>query len=771
MTVRAFRCERGAVMVITALALFGMVSLMTFAIDISHWFDYSRNLQNRADAAALAAGDAFGNACFSGNPGTTQTGAQSAIGKWAQLYSGAGVAEPAGNLPYTDAQVSASATNPVSSGGPGTGWNVAANGYINNTLPGSPVPSPLTLKAGSLTDYSVRLNANNYATKPGSTNFAMGDFCNGDPTFDETDPQCFGQAHGQTSGPCAVGPMADVKVSQFQLPNFITIFNVHPNITAHARVALQGIASEKGVRPLAVGDASYIPCVTANFLNADGATIASEKLIEQKDANNNPTGVWDSSKDAKAISMPSGNPVTVQLFLNNCVASNPSGTKYDYVDSNGKEQKIGLVYINNWGSPTSPATAPEIDTGGVTLVGATQTQCDPYFQSSTGSCSVDVDAHVSFPAPGSGVSYFVRAVDAGANTSCVPAGGKACNSVDLNKNGAPTEWQSAVAAGGAGPFSFGSDSGPHNIDIWTAQLGGSVGGKACNKNGNAWATSNQNCWTDLGTQQRAFSGIDGTNLCSDPNFDTGPMQWITVGQEDAAGNIVGLTGENAYGGSASPHLFIETKVAGLSNSGPTDPPICLRVGESTSHDTGLIICPPQTSGGTTNDIQAIVNGCDPLQINTRLQPDGSLTCSPTITPNDCVTNDTGQSPPILKGFDQLVCTNGGNPVDKWPTVSITDPRSLVFVVTAPVDFTLTNGTTQNPIIPIRNFAVFYVEGWSTGQGGVQGCSNNTSPPPGAGNGEIWGHWTSLEVPGGLGTGNGDTCKANQFGNCVAALTR
>lgn len=760
-------------MVITALALFGLMSLLTFAIDISHWFDYSRNLQNRADAAALAAADEFGNTCFQGSYGSPWTGAQSTIGKWAQLYSGPGTGEPfdgganpGANVPYSDSDVW-SATG------------VTPQAYNN-------VPN---LTAGSLNDYYVLLNSANYIDK-GGTNFSMGvtdpnvngglnqAFCNSDPTLDATDKQCFGQTPGQTSGPCAVGPMADVKVTQMQLPNFIPIFNVHPNISAHARVALQGIASEKGVRPLAVGDASYIPCVTANFLNADGSTIVSEKLIQQKDAKGNPTGVWDSTKDAKSVSMPSGrSPVTVEMFLNDCVSSGPSGTKYDYVDANGNSKKLGLVYINNWGSPASPApVGGEIAGQGVTLVGpagASGTPCDPYFQSSSGNCSADVDAHVAFPAPGSGVSYYVRAVDAGSNTSCNPAGGQSCNSIDLVSAGG-TDWQSALNT--TGPFSFGSDSGPHSIDIWTAQLGGSIGGKNCNTGtgiANAWATSNKNCWTDLGTQQRAFSGINGTNLCSDPQFDTGPMQWITVGEEDAAGNILATSGANAYGGSASPHLFITTSIAGLSNSAAGDPAICLRVAESTSHDTGLIICPPQTSGGTQQDIQGIVNGCDNIQINTRLQPDGSLTCTPTITPNDCVTNDTGQTPPILGAFDKLICQSptDPNPKDNWPNVDITDPRSLVMIITAPVDFTKQNGTTQQPTIPIRNFAVFYVTGWSTGQGGVQGCSNNEPPPAGAGNGEIWGHWTSLEVPSGLATGNGETCKAGQFGNCVAVLTR
>src|SRR5205823_1613136 len=129
------RPERGSVMVLMAAALFPIMFLAAFAIAVSHWWDYSRNLQHRAGAAALAAGAEFGSICIgSGAPGTTANGAQSVLGKWAQLYSGAGVARPAGNLPYSDAAVTAAGTaTPGSGTGPGTGWNVATNGYLNNT--------------------------------------------------------------------------------------------------------------------------------------------------------------------------------------------------------------------------------------------------------------------------------------------------------------------------------------------------------------------------------------------------------------------------------------------------------------------------------------------------------------------------------------------------------------------------------------------------------------------------------------------------------------
>jgi hypothetical protein len=143
-----------------------------------------------------------------------------------------------------------------------------------------------------------------------------------------------------------------------------------------------------------------------------------------------------------------------------------------------------------------------------------------------------------------------------------------------------------------------------------------------------------------------------------------------------------------------------------------------------------------------------------------------------------VGNDPGESPPILKGFDQLIGQGnapGNCAPNKWPIVNLSDPRAVVMIITAPIDLQDQTGSAGQQI-PIRDFAVFYVTGWSSKvsgfpNGGVQGCNNNDPAPPGAVDGEIWGHWTSVAVPAGLGTGNGKICATTQLGNCIAVLTR
>src|SRR5438270_915657 len=82
------RNQTGSVLVLVAATMFPIIGMFSFAIDVSHWFNYSRNLQNRADAAVLAGGGAYGDICFRSSHGDVWNGLQSAVGKWAQQYSG-----------------------------------------------------------------------------------------------------------------------------------------------------------------------------------------------------------------------------------------------------------------------------------------------------------------------------------------------------------------------------------------------------------------------------------------------------------------------------------------------------------------------------------------------------------------------------------------------------------------------------------------------------------------------------------------------------------
>src|SRR3954452_23179011 len=89
--------ERGAVIVMVAVWLPVLAIFASFAIDFGHFFDYSRNLQNRADAAAIAAGDQLGTLCAA-NPTDPRTSPELPVGEMAQLFSGP--PGSASDLPY-----------------------------------------------------------------------------------------------------------------------------------------------------------------------------------------------------------------------------------------------------------------------------------------------------------------------------------------------------------------------------------------------------------------------------------------------------------------------------------------------------------------------------------------------------------------------------------------------------------------------------------------------------------------------------------------------
>jgi hypothetical protein len=160
-------------------------------------------------------------------------------------------------------------------------------------------------------------------------------------------------------------------------------------------------------------------------------------------------------------------------------------------------------------------------------------------------------------------------------------------------------------------------------------------------------------------------------------------------------------------------------------------------------------------------------------------------------PVDCVdSNNNGATiPECIGALVQIGGTlnNNGDPCnamhevgcseDHWLTDGVIrdgDPRIIDTFTVFPGDLLDASG---NTILPIRDFAAFYVTGWSTNGNGHQvNCPNgpldpgrNEPAPANAPNVAIWGHWISYVVPGG---GNGQPCNFNQnFGLCTPVLTR
>jgi Putative Flp pilus-assembly TadE/G-like len=735
--------EKGAVMVLVALWLPLMVIFVSFAVDASHFWDYSRNLQNRADAAALAGGDAYGATCF-GSPSTTQL---NNIGHAAQQY--AGPPDANANLPY-----------PYSSSTP----------YQNQP----------NLTRGSGANFYMVLNGATSADQ-GGTSFSDGTFC----STDYTNP---------------AGPAVDVWLTQEHLPLFFPFFGFQPNISAHARVQLQGEASSPFLRPIAVSDPGAFGCATVIFRNSkDNSEITRVNLTETDSTN----FVFDNALNPVSVQMPTDDNgsgakayVYMQVFLSDC---NGNGETFDDTTNSGIE------VINSYGSAT-PASgqAPNITTGGITLSGVCPAPSDQYFASLTGNqtCTVQPTAHVTFSPdvtnPNSQASVTATDTSTG-------------NTVTLNPDAAGTTW----TPNGNQGFQLTGQTGRHLIRIDWSQKRGSVGGTSC--------SNTSPCTGTFGIQQQTF---DACNGCDQPD-DAGP---IVKSQIRLNTDVGGTTGENAFPAGSTRQLVVTLQLAGIrAQSDVAAPDIVLRFSGSTNHQTGLVDCGQGNGPGgssTPGDAYTIYGGCGPSNpfeppqctsaglncVLPVLNPlyvyqrgPNPVDCSPAVDQNytgwpsgnhqDCVQTTpgtrrvgvvcgllqriTGITPANFNASSSACNSNVSGAIcpannwSNWPNISANDPRKIDVVLTAPLDLAAAAGSPQY-WIPIRSIASFYVTGWDPSL--FPKCSNNDAFPGAQGgkqsaNGAIWGHWFSDTENGVPDPNNPCNTSSLEPVNCVPALTR
>jgi Putative Flp pilus-assembly TadE/G-like len=756
--------QRGSVLVLVVVAIFPLIGLMTFVIDVSHWFDYSRNLQNRADAAALAAGSQYSNICFNGNAGDQWTGLQSTIGKWGQLYSGPGT-QAAGGGDHTTAQ--GSAGGPSTANVPYTDASVFDKVANNGTGVGAYKNTP-NLTKGPLSNYYVRINATNYYDKvatptdelaPGASpppNFGMGDFCTTTPARDSTD-------NSDQSG-----PMVDVKVTQYQLGNFIPIFGaVGPNIEAHARVQLQNEGSPSNVTPIAVRDSAFTPCVSVNFVNASTNGIIKTITLDRTSPQTSSPVTWDNIGSPASIDIPANANVYLQPYLNLC-----NGNGQTLNDTTN----TGLLYINSApADPTpTPGAPPKITSKGVTLTDTGSCAPDQYFAVvPSGTCGATLSAWVEFQPPALGHTPL-NSGDVTVTAIDHESGGTTVN-IPLTLQGSFTAGQPAQFTG---PVTINPNDGIKQFEITWKQTNGSVSGTAC---GDGHGHNPNPCTGTFGIQQQAFSACDG---CDAPD-DSGPVVLMQVGQTN--GVVTNFGANSLPAGQTANNVVVKLQLEGLSAAVPGDPPTVLRFGSG--QQTGLVNCGQQGSG-VPDDVDTIIYGCgpnnpkvpglNPLYVNAR-----NGDCSqpwPQGNHQDCVQTTPGnRRNPIPGAFVTRITANGcANAVNHWvanPTdgspgyvVPSGDPRAITMIITSDVDLTLAHNGSQ-AWIPIWRFATFYVTGWDKNEHPV--CGDN-DPFPGTGkkkdqNATVWGHWITYTD----NTGNGDNtgCNGAELGNCVPVLTR
>lgn len=567
---------------------------------------------------------------------------------------------------------------------------------------------------------NVLLNSTNYAENGGSSFSDVGTPCS---MVEQPVPN-------QTA-------FLDVKATESNLANLFGSIPGFSSVTVHthARVEIQGVLQENGVRPIAVRNPSLYQCARVQLWTTDsggglvsplGAPLTSFTRTVLSDTSTQFQVSGAATMPSKADSEAPQVAVQVILGNSNCAVTDtfaePAGS-------------AGVSFINVYKTGLTVASTAPPALGGVSMPpGLSDCDPDPYF--AVGGCTAVVKAYVLF---GSGA----KTTGSDKNAFITINGVDAVAAKDADGE----YWTAAVPVGG--------EAGPVPITIGWKQTFGLIG----TGNNSKDCTKGSGCSGTFDVAQQAFGATDDEDVTN-----SGPIDLVQVSD----GN--GLFANSLVEGTT--HSFtITVRVKGLENSSPTDPPVILRNSNQNSKRTGLVDC--GQGNGASADKAAIVNGC-PLGVY--IWPEGTQCVLPDADPIDCVTAIPGnRRQKIASAIEDRI--NGGcnywnayrnsNSFDISNYIFPDDPRVLPLIITEPADLA---GNSNGPPIPVRAIATFYVTGYDGAGGDGQGCNNEKFPGKGSDKFQVWGHWIKY-VPVGGGIGNQQWCDPSKFGDCIAVLTQ
>lgn len=536
-------------------------------------------------------------------------------------------------------------------------------------------------------------------------------------------------------GPCEQKHI-DVKITESNLPWFFRVAGT--TINAHARVDVTQVSSAGGALPIAVPDP------TPKFAKAFFVDESTGALLGATDLTSNGTAngllVWDNVNAPLPVTISAAN-VGVIIALSggsSAIAGTPAAACstflvqcYDAGTVNGSGvPSQGILYIRGYTSPTgTDGQQPAIPkVGDVQLYGGSCT--DPYFSNPVATCNIGVRAQVA------------------ATTS---TGGDAGLAVYAMAPGCPTNGQHPgcpmTLSGGywattANAISVAPGSGGISVSLRWEETSGSVTGL-----GTCTTKNNNPCTGTISNVQRTFAAADARS---------GPIK--------AAQVLEGTSPDaDSFALNTTHNLVVRIGVLGtLANAtSVSSPPVSLRVVGSQNQS---IDCDPAVS--TLRD--EITQGCSPTYaINTGQACPAYNILWTTPQPWYCVKTQTGGSVgQVTQGMDQRIlqggsCAQHPNNWSSFPNLPPNDTRIVPVFVTPFGTFT----GSGNDIVPVSNFATFYVTGWGH-NGNGNGCPGDDP----AASGYIVGHF--IKYIGTLPSGGGGTqpCDFNSFGTCVATLT-
>jgi Flp pilus assembly protein TadG len=687
------RDERGSILTIAAVTIPVFLLLTALVVDVGNWYTHKRQLQNKADAGALAAGVEYVarlKNCVSA-PGTTGV----AISEVAKRY--AGIDDPANAIP-------------------GPEYNQTIN-----------MPSRLT----------VRINA----TSDTAADYSDG----GNPCVDHT-----------TGDDISTGGLwTDVKAREDQVGTIFGGFGLNlDHVTAQARVEVKPVVGiARAGLPFVAETGDVVECVWAEFVRArDGSNTgfsltggtANPVLLSRVGSSNtfeaSIEGItFTNQHDDVAVRYWLGStngttpcsfsdPKRVPLPENDLSLPNSEGTSgFRNAVADGDTVQ-GINWINVYDSGAAPGTAapPKLR-----LFRLTPGSCgNPGFVTAASTCTIGFIAIVDdggSPAPS---RIIVQPSDpqiasASVLTSAASTTGDMTTysgtiTIDPGAQYSPTDRSQSYTQTGQTFFSV----------AWERNVG-MVGSTNCA------GPSGPCTGTFQGEAASGHADVQQATFVADPVTSTplATAELLQSGSTPIVGSYSALTATEPFTIRLSVNSVLNEAFISLLRESV----------QGTGNRTRAIYCGNAPGSGAAALEEAIRSGCaKKLRMNQRAD-----SCSPppgsADNPWDCVQLEQGNKSAIVKGFsDRFTCTpNRWTSPASYPPEG--DPRWAYIILTG---FGRTIPAANNDWLPIEGLIRVYVTGWDNGSGqdSYEDCGGANDDPPRGYDGkgaQLWGHMVDI----------------------------
>ena len=532
-----------------------------------------------------------------------------------------------------------------------------------------------------------------------------------------------------TSGPCSAA-MVDVKMTETDLPWFFGLAKV-PFINAHARVSILQASSFSGSLPVGVPDVNP-KSARAYFVDEKTGQVLGSRDLTRTPGTVNGLAVWDNTASPLPITVNTPD-IGVRVALSggsSTSCTDPLVQCYDLGSANG-----GVLYAHGWSAAGSGAQPNAPLARDVSLFAGSCS--DPYFSSSSSTCTIGVRAKVDFGPSPTAVGAKVTATVAGQNYT-------------LTYDSTNAVWQSPAS------IAIAPNAGPVPVTLKWEETIGVQGGNVCKNSGG------NKCTGTFGVVQRAFSATDTRS---------GPIHLAQIWENGAfwANSFQMCGGGNA---SCTHNLVVRIGVQGSLQDAQSvnDPPVSMRVVGGSQNQS--IDCDPNISQFKDE----LAAGCSPqYAVNTGTAcPGGASALWSTSQPWQCVAIQTGTATNqvsagmnhrILGNEKPSTCTAPNN-WSMFPNLPPADPRIVQVFLTPYGSFSGSGHTT----VPVTSVGAFYVTGWASSGGGFTNPCQGAGDDPAPGAGYLVGHFIKYVKTLNDGSGGTQTCDVNDFGLCVAVLT-